>query len=141
MKSPLLIAVLLIIISASAQKKEEFFNYSFKPATSGVYYYVVTEKQDSLWNRTAYYVSQKTQAMEGSYKDEAGKIAQGNFTWFHTNRKLKSKGSYSNGKKHGGWLEWNQQGDLIDSSTFQDGMHIGTSMRWHDNGMGLAELY
>ena len=140
MKSTLLIAAIFFGLSASAQKREEFFNQSFKPATNGVYYYVVTEKKDSLWYRTAYYISQKTQAMQGWYKDEAGKIAQGDFAWFHTNRTQKSKGAFSDGKKEGVWLEWNEQGALIDSSTFNEGKHVGISMRWHDNGMAKDSL-
>ena len=140
MKTLLLSLFLLLIQISFAQKREEFFNFSFKPESASPYYYVVTEKKDSLWYRIAYYVSQKTQAMEGWYKDEAGKVAQGDFTWFHPNRTQKSKGRFSNGKKDGPWLEWNEAGAMIDSSTYKAGKHIGVSMRWHDNGMGKDSL-
>jgi antitoxin component YwqK of YwqJK toxin-antitoxin module len=135
MKSLLFVSTLLFTLLAFGQKREEFFNFSFKPATTSPYYYVVTEKRDSLWYRVAYYVSQKTQAIEAWYRDDSCKIEHGSFNWFHPNRNQKLKGICTNGKKEGLWLEWNENGQLIDSSMYKNGKRMGVGMRWHDNGM------
>ena len=134
MKSLLLSFFFVFSLIAFSQKREEIFDISFKPSNAG-YYYVISEKQDSLWHRKAYYISQKTQAMEGSYKDEACKIEHGSFKWFHSNRSIKSKGYYVNGKKDGIWLGWNDNGFLTDSSNYNAGHRTGISMHWHDNGI------
>jgi len=135
MKPLLLNLCLLLVLTSSAQKKEETFNFQFKPSKSGPYYYVVTEKKDTVWERKAYFISQKSQAMEAFYKDEACKIPDGYMTWFHPTRVPKSKGLYVDGKKEGTWLEWNDKGLLIDSANYKNGNRTGVSYRWHNNGM------
>lgn len=140
MRTPLTAFSLLLFFFASAQKREEVFNFSFKPSNSGPYYYVVTEKKDSGWHREAYFISQMAMAMEGWYKDEACNLAHGPVKWFHPTRVLKSTGRYVNGKKEGLWLGFDDQGNLIDSSTYHDGYLTGVSFRWHSNGMAKDSL-
>lgn len=123
-----------------AQKREEFFNHDFKPAKFGAYYYVVTEKKDSGWYREAYFLSQKTMAMQGLYKDEAAAIQNGVFTWYHTTRFPKLTGTYINGKREGLWLGYNEEGILTDSLNYKADNRIGVSMRWHKNGMTADSL-
>jgi antitoxin component YwqK of YwqJK toxin-antitoxin module len=135
MKPLLLILSFSLAVISMAQKKEELFNYQFKPSKSSSYYYVVTEKEENAWHRKAYYISHKMIAMEGWYKDESCKVANGDMTWYHPTRYLKSQGRYVDGKKEGTWLEWNDKGQLIDSSAYKEGRRIGISMRWHSNGM------
>ena len=141
MKLPLLILFLIQFISSSAQKREELFDYSFRRASSGAYYYVVTEKEDSIWHRRAYYLSPQSLAMEGWYKDDSCRIEHGLFTWFHTNRNLKSYGHYIDGKKEGVWMSWNEKGTMLtDSSTYKNNRLSGISMRWYNNGMARDSM-
>src|SRR5829696_1008919 len=78
--------------------------------------------------------------MEARYKDEACKVAEGDMTWYHPTRFMKSQGRYVDGKKDGTWLEWNDKGQLIDSSSYKAGKRIGISMGWHNNGMPRDSL-
>lgn len=133
-RNVLLTSFLSLCFFSFSQKHEALFDFFFKPAKQGAYYYVVTEKTDSGWRRTAYYLSQRTLAMQGLYKDEEGKVAQGDFLWYHTSRFLKSKGRYENGKKEGTWLGYNEEGILIDSSNYKNGRLVGTNLKWHANG-------
>ncbi len=135
MKFFLLTAVLtLFVLLAQAQRRVEGFNISFNPTAHGAYYYVVTEKQDTLWHRQAYYLSLGTMAMEGWYKDERCRIQHGLFTWYHPNRSQKSTGRYVDGKKESPWLQFDEEGNLTDSINYKDGWFVGVSMKWHKNG-------
>lgn len=129
-----LFALLLFCLAAAAQKRDEIFDFNFKPSSTSPYYYVSTEKKDSGWYREAYFISQKSMAMKGWYKDEEGKIKHGPFTYYHYTRYLKEQGSYVNDKKDGLWLGYNEQGILTDSSMYTNGHLMGISMRWHANG-------
>ena len=102
-----------------AQKREELFNFSFEPSQSGPYYYVSTEKKDSGWYREAFYISQKTMAMKGWYKDKEAKVKHGPFTYYHFTRFISSQGNYVNNKKNGLWLEYDEKGMLTDSSIYK----------------------
>ena len=77
MKLLLLILSFISYLNSSAQKREELFDYSFKPASFGAYYYVVTEREDSIWHRKAYYLSPQSLAMEGWYKDDSCRVEDG----------------------------------------------------------------
>lgn len=135
MRRLLLFAALTATLHSFAQKTEEFYNANFKPSKTGNRYYVITEKKDSLWERQAWYIPEKTPAMQGYYLDEAGKTAHGKMTWYHPNRVPKSTGAYVNGKKEGTWLAWDDKGHMRDSATFVDGKLRGIRLQWHSNGM------
>lgn len=135
MRQPLTALALLLGLLASAQKREAFFNFSFKPSKEGPFYYVTTEKKDSGWHREAYYIAQKTMAMEGWYKDEACSIAHGPVKWYHPTRFPSSIGQYANGKKEGVWLGYDEEGHRTDSSNYSNGHRTGISYHWHSNGM------
>jgi len=140
MKPLLLILSFISYLNSSAQKREELFDYSFKPASFGAYYYVVTEREDSIWHRKAYYLSPQSLAMEGWYKDDSCRVENGLFTSFHSTQFPKSRGHYVDGKKEGVWMTWNEKGMLIDSSTYKNEKRSGISMRWHDNGMARDSM-
>lgn len=154
----IIFASLVYSTIAFAQKTEQGFDPLFKPANSGFRYYVITEKKDDLWYREAYYLPEKTMAMKGWYKDKDCKTAEGEITWYHPNKNLKSttnykngkedglalqfhdngmmsdSGAYSNGRRIGISLGWDREGNQIDSANF-DGNGNGTMVHWHDNGI------
>jgi hypothetical protein len=127
--------LLLYVFTIVAQKREEGFDHSFKPTPKVARYYVVTEKKDSLWHREAWYLPEKGMAMQGWYKDKECKIESGEVTWYHSNKNLKSKGLYINGKKEGSWLEYDEEGRLEDSSYYTGGRLKGVSLHWYPDGM------
>jgi antitoxin component YwqK of YwqJK toxin-antitoxin module len=141
MKNWLFVAGLLLpVLFLKAQKREEWFDYAFKPSKMGPYYYVVTEKKDTLWHRMAYYISQKSLAMEGWYKDDSCTFAHGPFSWYHTNRFQKSTGHYVNGKKEGVWLDFDEEGNMVDSANYVNGRLKGVEKKWYKNGMQSDSL-
>jgi hypothetical protein len=136
----LLAGLLLPVLFATAQPKVELFDYKFKPSKTGAYYYVTTEKTDTLWHRQAWFTSQRTLAMDAWYKDSACKVPHGAYKWYHPTRYLKTLGRYENGKKEGAWLEYNDEGVLIDSAIYTAGHLVGVRMKWYKNGMASDSL-
>lgn len=133
----MLLAVMFLLQATSlfAQKKEEGFDYFFKPTDYAPRYYVVTEKKDSLWQRQAWYLPEKSMAMEGWYKDGECKVPHGAVLWYHTTKFLKSREAYVNGKKEGTWLGYDEEGRLKDSAGYVGGRLKGVRMQWYPNGM------
>ena len=122
-------------LTLSAQKVEQGFDYWFKPTVYAPRYYVITEKKDSLWHREAWYLPERSMAMEGWYIDREGKTEHGLFSWYHSNKILKSTGTFVNGKKEGTWLEYGEEGLLRDSAFYLAGRLKGIRLRWHPDGM------
>lgn len=133
MKTPLLLISIFSCLFSFAQKREELMDYNFKP-NQGWYYYVITEKDDSLWHRKAYYISEKSLALEAWYKDDSCTIPEGTFTTYHTTKFQKDVGHYRNGRKDGLWLNYTEDGHLHDSCVYVDGHRKGISYRWYDDG-------
>jgi antitoxin component YwqK of YwqJK toxin-antitoxin module len=119
---------------SAAQKTEQGFDAMFKPANSGWRYYVITEKKDELWYREAYYLPEKTMAMKGWYKDKDGKTAEGNITWYHPNKTVKSSINYKNGKEDGVALRFHDNGMMSDSGAYSNGRRVGVNLGWDKDG-------
>ena len=130
----LVLVSILVSLLAKSQVREEIYDFQFKPARSTGYYFVVTEKKDSLWERKAYFLSQKTQYMEGWYKDDSCKIKQGPFKWFHTNGRLRTLEQYDNGNREGLLLSFHENGMLQDSVHYSKGHKKGIGLGFHENG-------
>lgn len=124
----------IFTITVMAQKTEEGFDINFKPASSGLRYYVVTEKKGDLWYREAYYVPEKSMAMMGTYKDKDCKIAEGKVTWYHSNKGLKSETSYKDGKEEGVAVKFHSNGMMSDSCVYINGRRKGAGLGWDAEG-------
>jgi antitoxin component YwqK of YwqJK toxin-antitoxin module len=125
---------LLLSLSLHAQKEEQGFDHSFKPTGNAPRYYVITERENGLWHRQAYYIPERSMAMEGWYKDKACTLAEGEVVWYHPNKFVMSRGSYVNGKKEGTWLEYGEEGRLRDSTTYVAGRKKGIGLHWYADG-------
>lgn len=125
---------LIFTAKLTAQKIEGGYDINFKPAASGLRYYVITEKKDDLWWRQAYYVPETGIAMMGSYKDKDCKIAEGKITWFYPNKNPKSSIDYKNGKEEGEALRFHENGMMSDSATYTNGHRKGISLGWDQEG-------
>lgn len=131
-----LMILLLLCGPAMAQKKEEGFDFNFKPTDAiPPRYYVITEKKNDLWQREAWYLPEKTIAMEGAYKDEACTVPHGLFKWYHPTRYIRETGTYANGKKEGAWMRYSDAGLMTDSAWYEAGRLKGVGLSWHPNGM------
>jgi len=47
---------------------------------------------------------------------------------------MKCKGSLKNGKQHGVWKFWWENGNLMAISTYKDGLLNGSDKKWYENG-------
>jgi hypothetical protein len=88
-------------IQTHAQKIEKLLDYNLKETATGVRYYMLMKKQDSLWHREVYYIPERSIYMEGYYRDSSAKIKNGAFDYYYPNKKLKAKGSYLNDNEEG----------------------------------------
>ncbi|MEO5563394.1 MAG: energy transducer TonB [Chitinophagaceae bacterium] len=131
-----LFLTLLIISSFNlyAQKTEQGFDANFKPSDGSPRYYVVTEEKDGRWYRAAYYLPERSMALQAWYKDKECKVADSTVTWFYSNAKVKSTGNYSNGKKQGPWLEFHENGMIRDSGFYVNDHLRGVSLGWDEEG-------
>lgn len=136
MKKKLLYGLLLLLpVAAIAQTYEQYYDNRWKktePATA-TYYSVVT-KEDTLWHRRDYYISQKRMQMNAWFLDSACKKQQGKATYYFSNGKVSSFGNYVNGKKAGLWAEFYSNGALKDSAVYAAGQPVGEKLSWHING-------
>ncbi len=131
---------LLMMLTTTAQKREEMFDFYFRPTTANPYYYVTTEKQDTLWHRKVYYISRGTMATEGWYKDDSCKVPHGRFTMYDFTGYAKEDGYYSNGKKEGLWLSFSDKGFIVDSGIYANGHLKGIELKWYPDGMPSDSL-
>ena len=134
MRSLMMALTLLTTLVAGAQKYEDKMDHNFKPATLNARYYVVTEKTDSGWHRKAWYLPELGMAMDGRFADKECTIPIGEHIWFHTNKELRSVGSYVGGKKEGTWVEFHDNGVLRDSATYHAGNVRGVRFKWYNDG-------
>lgn len=135
MKSALLTALTLLGLTTFAQRTENFYDWQWHPTTANnARFYSIMEQKDSLWHRRDYYLREQRAQMVGSYRDTACKIAHGPFRFFHANGRLKSQGTYINGKKHGQWVSYHDNGMISDSAVYEGGTPRGIAMQWHRNG-------
>lgn len=125
---------LLSLIALQAQKREEGYDFKFQPTTNEPRYHVVTEKKDTLWHRQAWYMPEQKLAMEAWYKDSLAKMLHGREDWYYSNGRLKTSGSYFNGKKEGAFLEYNKEGRLTGSTFYVNGWRKGLSLSYGDKG-------
>lgn len=133
MSKSIFILLVFFCSAINAQKREEGFDVSFKPTKNASRYYVITEKKDNKWYREAYFIPENTTAMTGWYKDEECKIEDGEFLWYHVNRNLKIKESYSDGKRNGTYISFHENGNMNDSLTYENGYRKGVGLGWYDN--------
>jgi len=134
MRQKHLLLLALLPLSLFAQKKEEGFDIHFKPTKDIPRYYVVTEQKNGKWHREAWYIPEKSFAMEGWFLDENCRVGDSSVTWFFPNKKLKSSGSYKKGRKEGIWLEYHNNGMMSDSEYYENGHQLGVGLGWSKEG-------
>jgi antitoxin component YwqK of YwqJK toxin-antitoxin module len=132
----LLLSILVLCsLTTIAQKKEEGFDVSFKRTDGSPRYYVITEQTGNRWHRLAYYVPESSLAMEGWYLDAACEKPDGDQTWFHSNKMIKSNLKYSNGVLSGTAVNYHDNGMMSDSATYEAGKRKGAELKWNVEGM------
>ena len=112
------------------------------PATklsSTVYYRVVTRDQANRYTATIT-DREGTPRMTGTYKDAAMHVPDGQFTYFHPNGRMESRGMYRNGNKAGTWHCWQSDGtaraDRIYSGMDWDELQVSVGLATRATTLG-----
>lgn len=135
MKSFILSILVVFYTAANAQHYEHYYDFNWHPSeATTARFFTTLDKKDSLWERTDYFIHERSVQMKGSYTDTSCKIEQGEFVYYYPNKSLQSQGSYKNGKKDGLWLDYYPNGMMQDSITYNVGNKTGTSYAWNSNG-------
>ena len=130
-----LFIIIVLSIHANGQKTTAYYNYLWKPCEPGQARFVSNViKTDSGWLRNDYYVSTFKLQMKGLYEDSANNIANGYFHFYYANGILEQAGRNAHNKKDGLWLSFHKDGAMDDSTVYDNGFPVGTSMGWHFNG-------
>ncbi len=105
------------------------------------YYIRRATKKPGLWLVKDYYTYEKTLKMSGMFSDDSFKTGQGSFQYYYRNGRLEKEGNYTDGKKHGLWMGYDEHGNTTDSSLFNDGMPYLFSYRWNDKHIIFKGTY
>lgn len=90
-----------------------------------------------LNDRTYYWFSGKQiNTTQGGY---SGKLLNGEYQDFYTNKNLKESGSFFKGLKDGVWKTWNESGMLNDLFTFKNGRKNGVYAKYDHTGKVLEQ--
>ena len=79
----------------------------------------------------------KDSKKEDAWKD--GKL-HGHFTEWHQNGQKAEDGSYEDGKEDGLFTLWHENGQKKSEFTYKDGKRHGPMTQWHENGQKRSEL-
>lgn len=126
---------LTIFIKSSAQDTIRYYDYKWEACKADVARYLsLTTKTDSGYYKRDYYIREKKVQMLGTYSDSLCKVANGYFTFYHSNGMPQAFGRYRQNKKDGLWMGFHNNGFMSDSTTYSNGKIIGTNLTWHPNG-------
>lgn len=97
-------------------------------------YYYRGEKKIKTRSDAFYYwyASQDIKHTRGSF---SGKILQGPYIIYYTNKDLHTKGTFKYGLKHGKWQTWYPGGEIKSREKWSKGNRLGTAYHYSVNGM------
>jgi antitoxin component YwqK of YwqJK toxin-antitoxin module len=125
----------------SQQLSEKFYDFNWKECEIGYAQFLSrVTKTDSGFLKQDYYIRERKLQMKGLYEDEACKIANGSFKFYHPNGNIASFGDYKHGRKEGTWLSFYINQMMSDSATYFKGKKLGTCLSWHENGFPSDSL-
>jgi antitoxin component YwqK of YwqJK toxin-antitoxin module len=112
-----------------------FFDAKWKPtARTNADFFRIEKKEGSKWTRSDYFFKTKQLQMKGTYTSLTPETEDGYFEWFHSNGKLKHKGSYENGKHIGEHLWYGDNGNLEARENYKNGKLDGAYEEYYPNG-------
>lgn len=129
MKPVLFIAFILTAICADAQDLNEllFFDKNGKPTKPKKAAYIVEKKylNDTLWEWN-YYENKSPRVLSVQYKDQKGKVRNGEYTTYTDDGYPDTIGYYRNGQRHGEWTVKASNHQLLSLLVYRDGELVST---------------
>ena len=125
----ILIGSLLLMISLhgiSQSSTTFYFDESMHPATKKKAVISGTGKMDSgLYKLTCYYQKKKSPLASVAYfKDSTQQLREGKYQIYFENGTTRTVGNYRNGKKEGLWIDYDEKGNINDSTEYKDGWGV-----------------
>lgn len=84
-----------------------------------------------FYRKQKYYYWYKAQQMLVTQGGSSGVLLHGDFEAFYKSKQLAKKGDFNRGLKNGEWLYWREDGTLIRSESWRNGVKIGWE-KWYD---------
>jgi len=105
----------------------------FPSLAYGVTYWSLVKRDGLYYKKFAEvpFTEKTTGKYQGTFKN--GK-EHGPWVGYHDNGQLRSKGTYKNGKRDGPWVIYNDNGQLRSKGTYKDGEEDGPWVDYWDNG-------
>ena len=72
--------------------------------------------------------------MKVAFYLEVQSVIDGEWSCWHDNGKMESKGIYKDGKREGEWIFWHNNGQMESKGIYKDGYLKGEWIYWYDNG-------
>jgi hypothetical protein len=143
----IIVATLLLLVSSICFSQDKQYVYYFdkdlRPADKAhAVFYGTGQKENGLVKLMLYNSSDKHLLLTEHFTDSTLQEAQGLFTSFFTAGTKESEGNYAGGRQDGDWVTWNADGDVIDSSVFENGQAIkSTSFTYFTKGKRESVIY
>jgi len=100
-------------------QRRYFFDVNFNAASQDdAPYFGKLNSEDNLIKLTVHYNQHTNKIFSMHFTDSTLQIASGEFESFYLDNQKKVRGNFLLGQKDGWWLEWNDDGQVIDSSLY-----------------------
>ncbi|MFD2162268.1 toxin-antitoxin system YwqK family antitoxin [Paradesertivirga mongoliensis] len=78
-----------------------------------------------------WYSANQVNRTQGGY---SGKLLNGPYTAFYTNKNLKEQGEFKKGLQHGDWKTWHENGQLKEIVKWRSGLKTGPLREYNEQG-------
>ena len=159
-----IITILIFTVNLCYSQDTVFFDSKWKPTDrSNSEFYRIDKQENNYWVRADYYFKTNQIQMRGNYSSLNPEIRDGYFEWYHSNGKLKHKGTYlkdnpigehlwftntgtieakenyKNGELDGDYEEYHPNGKLMNKTTFRNGLQDGWTVFYRETGSKHSE--
>lgn len=96
-------------------------------------------QQPPLWGAELYSYPDNQRRYTRFYADSNRRIMQGLYISYHPSGKISEQGMYENGKRHGRFEGWHENGKQSSVFQYNMGVMVDTNRRWNDAGVLVYE--
>lgn len=137
MKPSILLVFVLIVCASSAQKIDDIsLKHTTKQNGLSMQFKVLDSDKKGVrhYDENKLYYWHKAQLVISTQGGSSGQLLHGLFESFYSTKQLCEKGNYSKGLKDGEWDFWRQDGTLIKTEHWVNGVQKGTQVSYSEQG-------
>ena len=139
MRVSVFILLLLNALFGFSQKelKEFYLNRSLKQDGQQFQFKVLDDDKRGVWfyKKDKFYHWYKAQHVMSTQGASAGVLLHGTFEAFYPNKQLAQRGRFQKGLKSGEWLYWREDGTLLRSEHWRNGVLRGQQKTYNEHGV------